>query len=82
MILSGVVMALSMKRRHFVEENVATQADMTRDKQICEREILVCVYWFVAMGIYLMICSEVTVCIPSVADASYGGSVGNATFSY
>ena len=45
-----------------------------------EREFLVCVYWSVAMGIYLMICSEVTVCIPSVADASYGGSVGNATF--
>ena len=28
-----------------------------------EREFLVCVYWSVAMGIYLMICSEVTVCI-------------------
>ena len=47
-----------------------------------EREILVCVYWFVAMGTYLMICSEVTVCIPSVADASYGGSVGNTSFLY
>ena len=75
MILSGVVMALSMKRRHFVEkreflsglstkighfveENVAAQADMTRDKQICEREISVCVYRFVAMGLYLMISPE------------------------
>ena len=48
MILSGFVMALSMKRRHFVEEN---KADITS-----EREILVCVYWFVAMGLYLMIC--------------------------
>lgn len=75
MILSGVVMALSMKRRHFVEkreflsglstkighfveENVATQADMTRDKQICEREILVCVHWFVVMSMFLLVCTE------------------------
>ena len=85
---TGVFVGFVHPNRPFRGENGAAQSrhgERQTNSPVdlgCEREILVCVYWSVAMGIYLMICSEVTVCIPSVADASYGGSAGNATFSY
>lgn len=85
---TGVFVGFVHPNRPFRGENGAAQSrhgERQTNSPVdlgCEREILVCVYWSVAMGIYLMICSEVTVCIPSVADASYGGSVGNTSFLY
>ena len=34
------------------------KSGITRDKQICERDLMVCVYWFVVMSMCLPVCSK------------------------